>query len=114
MSKIIVQALPTEAEMVELLQSLIDSRSEFTNALDLDVSHIDWRAQVHVVQITQVGINGPYIEVSYKLEYSIYNGCKDMNVVDVEDLHVTGELTADGWAFDEHIPPPRRNTVEEF
>jgi hypothetical protein len=57
---------------------------------------------------------GSDIEVTYELEYSIYNGCRDMNVVDSEELHVFGELTDEGWAFDQHVPPPKRDTVDEF
>ena len=115
MSKIIVPALPTAREMEKLLQSLIDdNESDFSSALDMDVSHIDPVAQMDAVRITQVDINGSTIEVQYDVEYSIYKGCRDMNVQDVEELHVFGDLTDDGWAFDEHIPPPKRTTVDEF
>lgn len=115
MGKIIVQSLPSAREMEKLLQSLIDdNENDFSDALDHDVSHIDQRAQVHAVRVTQVDINGSDIEVTYELEYSIYNGCRDMNVVDSEKLHVFGELTDEGWAFDEHVPPPKRDTVDEF
>lgn len=115
MGKIIVPALPTAMEMERLLQSLIDdNESDFSNALDHDVSNIDQRAQVHAVRITDVDISGPQIAVTYDLEYSIYNGCKDMNVEDAEELHVFGELTDEGWEFDEHVPPPKRTTVDEF
>lgn len=115
MRKIIVPALPNEREMVKLLQSLIDDNdSDFSHALDHDVSHIDQRAQVHAVLITQVDISKSEIEVTYELEYNIYNGCKDMNVVDSEELHVFGDLTDEGWAFDKYVPPPKRDTVDEF
>ncbi len=115
MSKIIVPALPTAREMEELLQSLInDQESNFSDALDHDVSHIDQRAQVDSVRITDVDISGSQIAVTYELDYSIYNGCKDMNVEDAEELHVFGEMTDEGWAFNEHVPPPKRSTVDEF
>ncbi len=115
MGKIIVQALPTAREMEELLQTLMDDdESDFSDALDRDVSHIDQRAQVHAVRVTQVDINGSEIAVTYELEYSIYNGCKDMDIVDNEELHVFGELTDEGWSFDEYVPPPKRDTVDEF
>lgn len=115
MGKIIVQALPTEREMEKHFQSLIDDKkSDFSGVLDHDVSHIDQRAQVHAVRVTQVDINGSDIAVTYELEYSIYNGCKDMDIVDNEELHVFGELTNEGWAFDEYVPPPKRDTVDEF
>jgi hypothetical protein len=115
MEKIIVQALPSEREMEQLLQSLIDKRKGgFSDALDHDVSHIDQRAQVHAVRITDVDVNGSDIAVTYELDYSIYNGCKDMDIVDSEERHVFGELTEEGWVFDKHVPPPRRDTVDEF
>lgn len=115
MGKITVPALPTAKEMEKHLQSLIDDdESDFANALDYDVSHIDLRAQVYAVRVTQVEIHGSRIVVTYELEYSIYNGCADMDVQDSEELHVHGDLTADGWAFNEHVPPHKRSTVEEF
>lgn len=115
MGKIIVPALQTAGEMEKLLQSLIDdNESDFSDALDHDVSHIDQRAQVHAVRIRDVDISGSQIEVTYELEYSIYNGCKDMDVQDAEELRVFGDLTDEGWAFDEHVPPPKRTTVDEF
>jgi hypothetical protein len=115
MGKIIVPALPTAMEMEKLLQSLIDDdESDFSNALDHDVSHIYQRAQVHAVRITGVDISGSKIAVSYDLGYSIYNGCRDMNVEDAEKLHVFGERTDEGWVFDEHVPPSKRTTVDEF
>jgi len=115
MSKIVVPALPTEKQMERLLQSLIDDKeSDFSNALDFDVSHIDQRAQVGAVRVTNVDITGALIEVTYDVEYSIYNGCEDMNVQDAEELHVFGELTSGGWEFEKHVPPPKRTTVDEF
>lgn len=115
MSKITVAALPTAREMEKFLQSLIeDNESDFSDALDLDVSHIDQRADVHAVRVTQVNIDGTVLTLTYELDYSIYNGCKDMDIVDSEELHVFGELTEEGWAFDKHVPPPRRDTVDEF
>ena len=115
MGKIIVPALPTAREMEKHLQSLLeDSESDFPRALDRDVSHIDRRAEVHAVRIMAVEISGSQIEVSYDVEYSIFNGCKDMNVEDAESLHVFGDLTDEGWAFDEYVPPPPRTTVDEF
>ena len=115
MSKIIVPALLTAKQMERLLQSLIDDKeSNFSNALDRDVSHIDQRAYVDAVRVTGVDITGSLIEVTYDVEYSIYNGCKDMNFQEAEELHVFGDLTSEGWQFEEHVPPPKRTTVDEF
>ncbi len=115
MGKITVPALPTEKEMWELIQSHInDEESDFSNVLDHDVSHIDQRAQAHDVQVTEVNIEGSQIEVVYDVEYSIYNGCKDMDVQDAVERRVFGEKTAGGWTFNEHVPPPKRSTMDEF
>lgn len=115
MAKIIVPALPTAFEMERHLQGLVDDEeSAFRGALDLDVSHIDMRAQVYGVRITEVSIEGESIGVSYEADYNVYNGCKDMDIDDSQDGFVEGVLTADGWVFDEFVPPPERTTVDEF
>ena len=115
MGKITVQALPTAREMEKLLQSLVDDEeSDFSGVLDLDVSHIDMRAQVYGVRITAVDLSAGSIGVSYEADYNVYNGCKDMDIDDSQDGFVTGVRTAAGWEFDEFIPPPKRDTVDEF
>lgn len=115
MGKITIQALPTAREMEKLLGSLANvMESNFRSALDLDVSHIDQRAAVYGIRITDVDMDETSIGVSYEVDYSIYNGCKDMDIDDSEDLFVTGVRTADGWAFEEFVPLPKRTTVDEF
>lgn len=115
MGKIIVPALATAREMERHLQALVDDEeSAFRGALDLDVSHIDMRAQVYGVRITGVSMDGESIGVSYEADYSIYNGCKDMDVDDSEDGFVEGVRTPDGWQFEEFVPSPKRTTVDEF
>ena len=115
MAKITVQALPTEREMEKLLQSLVDDEeSGFSGVLDLDVSHIDRSAQVYGVRITAVDLSSASIGVSYEADYNVYNGCKDMNIDDSRDGFVTGFRTLAGWEFDEFVPPPKRDTVDEF
>jgi hypothetical protein len=115
MGKIIVQALPTEREMEELLQSLVeDEESDFSCVLDLDVSHIDMRAQVFGVRIIAVDLSPDSIGVSYEADYSVYNGCKDMNIDDFHEGFVTGVRTTSGWEFERFVPPPKRTTLDEF
>lgn len=115
MGKITVAALPTAREMEKLLDSLAnDMESNFRSALDFDVSHIDKRAEVYGTRITAVDMDEASIGVSYEVDYSIYNGCKDMNIDDSEGLFVAGVRTADGWAFEEYVTPPKRTTVDEF
>ena len=86
MGKIIVPALPTDGEMRELLQSLIDdNESDLSNALNHDVPHIDRCALLDAVRITDVDINVSQIEVAYELAYSIYNGCKDLDILNPDN-----------------------------
>lgn len=115
MGRITVQALPTERDMEMLLQSLVDdAESDFSNVLDLDVSHIDMRAHVYGIRITGVEHDESTIGVSYEVDYSIYNGCKDMDIDDSQEGFVTGVRTEAGWEFEEFVPPPKRTTVDEF
>ena len=115
MAKITVQVLPTSREMEKLLQSLVDDEeSDFRSALDIDVSHIDQRAQVYGVRVTAVDMSESTIHVSYEADYNVYNGCKDMDIDDSIDGVATGARTEDGWEFEEFVPPPKRTTVDEF
>lgn len=115
MGKIIVPALPTAREMEKHLQSLVeDEESKFSSVLDLDVSHIDMRAQVYGVRITAVDLEPSTIGVSYEADYNVFHGCKDQRVDDSQDGFVKGVRTAAGWEFEEFVPPPKRTTVDEF
>lgn len=115
MGRIIVPALPTARDMERHLQSLVeDEESKFYSVLDLDVSHIDMRAQVYGVRITAVDLDATTISVSYDADYNVFNGCKDLAVDDSQDGVVKGVRTAAGWEFEEFLPPPKRTTVDEF
>lgn len=115
MRKITVLAHPTAEDMQRFLQSAVRNLSgEFVRALDIDVSHIDMRAQVHRVRITEVEMDAHSICVSYEADYSIYNGCKYMDIEDSQDRFANGVRTTNGWEFDEFVPPPKRTTLEEF
>ncbi len=115
MAKITVQALPTATEMETLLQSLVDDEeSDFLGVLDLDVSHVDIRAQVYGARIIDVDLSPDTIGVSYEVDYNVFNGCKDMNIDDCQEGFVVGVRSPAGWEFDEYVPPPKRDTVDEF
>lgn len=112
---ITIAALDTTEEMRELLESLAnDDESDFRRALDLDISHIDPRAQAFDVRFVDVQIAGDRIHAHYELDYNVFNGCKDMDIDDTYEGCATGVRSDDGWVFQEFIPPPKRDTVEEF
>jgi len=112
---ITIPALDTPEEMRELMESLAkDDESDFRMALDLDISHIDPRAQGFDVRFVDVEIKGNHIYAHYEMDYNVYNGCKDMDIDDTYEGSATGVRSADGWVFQEFIPPPKRDTVDEF
>jgi len=112
---IAIVALDTHEEMRELLESLAnDDESDFRLALDLDISHIDPRAQGFDVRFVDVEIKGDHIHAHYEMDYNVYNGCTDMDIYDTYEGCATGVRVEDGWEFDEFVPPPKRDTVDEF
>ena len=80
----------------------------------MDMSHVDSRAQAYGVRIIDVEIGPSTIGVSYEVDYNVFNGCKDMDIDDSEEGFVAGVLTVDGWEFEEHVPPLKRSTLDEF
>ena len=112
---ITIAALDTAEEMRELLESLAnDDESDFRMALDLDISHIDPRAQGFDVRVVDIEIAGDHIHAHYEMDYNVYNGCKDMDIDDTYEGCATGVRMEDGWEFEEFIPSPKRDTVDEF
>jgi hypothetical protein len=112
---ITIAALDTPEEMRELLESLAnDDESDFRRALNLDISHIDQRAQAFGVRFVDVEIKGDHIHAHYEMDYNVFNGCKDMDIDDTYEGCATGVRSVDGWVFQEFIPPPKRDTVDEF
>lgn len=112
---ITIAALDTAEEMRELLESLAnDDESDFRRALDLDISHIDQRAQAFDVRFVDIEIKGDHINAHYEMDYNVFNGCKDMDIDDTYEGCATGSRSEEGWVFQEFIPPPKRNTVDEY
>ena len=46
--------------------------------------------------------------------WALVRASSGLNVQDAEELHGFGELTSGGWEFEEHVPPPKRTTMDEF
>ena len=113
--KITIAALDSTKEMRKLFEVLAnDDESDFRRALDLDISHIDPRAQAFDVRVVDVKVAADHIHAHYQLDYNIYNGCKGMDIDDTYEGCATGVRSAEGWVFEEFIPPPKRSTLDEF
>lgn len=113
MAILIPQLDADESALFVYLQSQVregkdGETGEFLSALDRDVSHIDIRAVVDDIEINHVEIVGSDLHVTYLVHYSVYNACKDMNVVDWEECNVVGRRTDEGWEFEECEPLPKR------
>ena len=113
--RITIAALDSAEEMKELFESLAnDDESDFRRALDLDISHIDPRAEAFDVRVVDVVLSDGHIHVHYELDYNVYNGCKDMDIDDTHEGCAVGVSSPAGWVFAEFVPPPRRPPVDEF
>lgn len=118
MPTITIPFLP-KLRLVEFLQTQCQADADspqgpFNGALDLDVSHIDALAMVDRVTITDVDIIPKSVVVSYDVHYSIFDGCKGVDLSSYLDRKVTGRRSADGWEFDAFEMPEVRSTVDEF
>ncbi len=89
-------------------------RGDFALALDLDVSCFDDRATLQGIRITDVEEIDGVLGISYTVDYHVFHSCKDIEGNGESELHVSGARTAAGWEFDEHVPPTRRTTLDEF
>ena len=97
---IIIPVLDTTKEMRELLElAANDDDSDFTWALDLDISHIDSRAQGFDVRVVDVEIAGKRINAHLEMNYNVYNGCKDIDVDDIHDAARWAMRSGDEWIF---------------
>jgi hypothetical protein len=91
-----------------------DPTGPFTKALDLDLTHIDSKAAVELVLVTDLHITAESVVVSYDVHYRIFDGCKGVDVTSYLDKKVTGRRSANGWRFQQFRKPEDRSTVNEF
>lgn len=71
-------------------------RAAISAARWISTYHIDQRAAVYEIRITAVGLDKTFARVSYEVDFRIYNGYKDMDIVDSENGFITGVRPAEG------------------
>jgi len=98
-----------EDELLDLFRERID---ELQPALDLELE--DDRANVDEIEILSVTRNESGVEIEYAIQFSAYYGCRDQNYANEDQRSLTGIWQGDGYSFDAFVPPPRRDTVDEF
>ena len=113
MTKIVIQ-LPRNLpdDMVE--DFLREKIEDLYPAMDLEVQDLDDRATLDNVEIEAVTIDGGQVTVDYRVDYSAYYGCRDLNYGDDDDRSIEGRRTGDRIEFDEFVAPERRSTHDEF
>ena len=113
MKKIVIQ-LPKSLPGAGIEDFLRDNLEDLYPAMDLEVQDVDDRATLDNVEIDSVSILGSLVTVNYRVDFSAYHGCRDMNYDDYDSRSIAGKRIGDRIEFDEHIPLPQRSTHEEF
>jgi hypothetical protein len=113
MKKVVVE-LPKNFPDASIEDFLREHVEDLYAAMDLEVQDLDDRATLDNVEIDDVTVQDGIVTVDYRVEYSAYHGCRDMNYDDDDDRCIAGERIGDRIEFDEHVAPPKRSTHEEF
>ncbi|AKH38233.1 hypothetical protein BCL69_10555 [Nitrosomonas communis] len=104
--------IPHELDEDEIEGYFHDNVEDLYSALDLELP--DDRAQVDDVQITEFELTDDSVHIEYNVEFSAYYGCDDANYADSDQRSVSGRRDGSTLIFDIFVPPPRRDTVDEF
>jgi hypothetical protein len=88
---------------------------DFVVALDTDVSIHHDRATLDDIEIEAVEIHEDgSVVVEYRVTYSWYLGCSDMDGAGEEYECAHGEKNGPDWVFKIPLPHVRRTTMDEF
>ncbi|WP_241149110.1 hypothetical protein [Photobacterium sanguinicancri] len=88
----------------------------YGSSLIPDLSHINSRAENHtgidICEVTYLGGNEYQLEYGY--QWSVYNGCADMDLEGEEDSSVSFTIDENGEIEFEFLDIEERDTREEF
>ncbi|WP_274008797.1 hypothetical protein [Vibrio parahaemolyticus] len=100
----------------ELKAFLVKHEESFGSSLVPDLSHINSRAENHtgidILDVTFLG--GNEYQLDYQYQWSVYNGCADMDLEGEEDSSVIFTLESDGEIEFDILEVEERSTIEEF
>lgn len=106
-----------EHDFISELQKFLESCvGEFSSALIGDLSHINSRAECHTdinIESLYKSGNGEY-QLDYSYDWSVYNGCADMDESDQVEAVTFVYVSDDGDVEIEILDVGERNTVDEF
>jgi hypothetical protein len=84
-------------------------------AMDLDVTDYDAHAMLESVHIKHVEVAMDHVAVEYEYDYSIVNGCRDLNFSGTSKPNrITGNLKGRTLTFPIHQSLPLRSTCDEL
>jgi hypothetical protein len=91
-----------------------DTRSGFTQALDLTCDQKNAHAILENITINHVSVTGDSIEIGYHVELSEFQACKLL----INDYSfkrtVTGYEFGNVWRFEKYVPVPERSPCDEL
>jgi hypothetical protein len=115
-----VPAIDDDTDLVAFFEEQLrddvgDLHGDFFRAIDTDVSIHNDRAVLEDVVIENVEVDaGGNAIVEYRVEYSWFMGCSDMDGSDDDDGTAFGKREGDKWIFEIPKPHERRSTLDEF
>lgn len=104
--------LPEDISNSRIQDFLSEHIESLWGAFDLELP--DDRAELDDVTLDEVEVFEDAILIDYRVEYSVYYGCKDMNYAGDDVRLVEGKRKGATLEFDQFVPPEPRTTFEEF
>jgi hypothetical protein len=92
----------------------LGSCDEIEEAMDLDVSDMNQRAEFVHAKITNVDLNHDSIAIDYDVEWSAHYGCSDFNSSGIDSRSISGSRKGNTFTFDVYDSLPDRTTLDEF
>lgn len=115
MDRILIEVPPHIVNDEKLEDWLMDNTDLFSGALEIDTSHLDDRATVDDVRITEINVDKQTVVIRYEYDYSVFYGCRDMDGGDTEDdLVIVGNRQGNTITFETFKPRERRSTYDEL
>ena len=112
MTKILKIEIPRELCEEEFEDFFRDNLDDLRLALDLELE--DDRALVDEIEIAEFELTENSVHIEYVVQFSAYYGCRDANYADEDQRAITGRRQGHRFEFDIFVPPPQRDTVDEF
>lgn len=98
-------ALPSAIRTDEAIENWLEANQDaWEDALDLEVHYIDPRAICDGHDICQIDVTDGRIKVRYRVDYSSFNGCRDITEDDSETRTIKGKVMGSSICFETLLP----------